>query len=410
MHEQDHWDEICHLFSGGDGSSPAAAIQIHMECVPPDFRDMMGIRLEYTWINRYYPGSQVLEQQMVEQNGLFDMIRLKLPSGETKELYFEISTLFSKEPQEPLPNGDSEETQQARQLKLALLIGAAVVGLIAGFYRSDNRAHSEPSQTPMERLLQEERARQAEPFGSEALAARTAKTMDFRGTPEQTHTLADFYPDAVARQRAHHLFAKNFLPRHLRQDPESFFADYYLDPALLLGDKALQPAPDPVRMIQVRWAFMEIEAGLVPRPQYVYGGPTVFRRVSDLRMVFRQIANHPIALVQMPLPEQPGQAYFVGAMLMARMDKPQAWCYSEVRYFTLDATTNGLTGTPATGVLREWLRPGVPHFQSVVIPVQEEAFLQALKQRVENSGQPSSGMSTPVDDRWNTFAHLGFNQ
>jgi hypothetical protein len=185
MIEQDHWDEISHLFSGGDGSSPDAAIQIHMESVPPDFRDMMGIRLEYTWIDRHYPGAQLLEQQMVEQNGLFDMIRLKLASGETKALYFEISTLFSKEPQVPPPNGDPEETQQARQLKIALLIGAAVVGLIAGLYRSDNRGHSEPSPSPMEQLLKEERARQAEPFGSEALAARTAKTMDFRGIREE---------------------------------------------------------------------------------------------------------------------------------------------------------------------------------------------------------------------------------
>ena len=56
-----------------------------------------SIRYEYQWINDHYPGSQP-QQQALTKHGKkpYDIITIKTASGETLEIYFDISSFFGK--------------------------------------------------------------------------------------------------------------------------------------------------------------------------------------------------------------------------------------------------------------------------------------------------------------------------
>jgi hypothetical protein len=60
----------------------------------------VGVGAEYSWLNRTYPGSDPLLQSLVEVDIKgkgkihFDRIKIRLPNGLEKEVYFDISSFF----------------------------------------------------------------------------------------------------------------------------------------------------------------------------------------------------------------------------------------------------------------------------------------------------------------------------
>lgn len=71
------------------------------------YTHVLGIASEYEWIRRRYPGSKTLVQSLttldvIEGKGEykgeqihFDVIKIGLPDGREKEIYFDISSFFS---------------------------------------------------------------------------------------------------------------------------------------------------------------------------------------------------------------------------------------------------------------------------------------------------------------------------
>lgn len=67
----------------------------------------LGVGAEYEWKKRRYPGNQMILQQLVEMDlgksksgkkgrkKFFDVLKIKLSDGRTKEIYFDISSFFN---------------------------------------------------------------------------------------------------------------------------------------------------------------------------------------------------------------------------------------------------------------------------------------------------------------------------
>jgi hypothetical protein len=70
--------------SAGDGLSAKTAIKVS------------GIPEERAWIERHYPGAKVVSQSLLMGKGPMDLIEIELASGETRRLYFDISSFFGK--------------------------------------------------------------------------------------------------------------------------------------------------------------------------------------------------------------------------------------------------------------------------------------------------------------------------
>ena len=74
-----------------DGSTPAAAIVIEA----PDTRT--GIAQEYAYIRRTYPGWERVRQALIEHEGRrYDRITIRSPAGETRDVFFDITSFFGK--------------------------------------------------------------------------------------------------------------------------------------------------------------------------------------------------------------------------------------------------------------------------------------------------------------------------
>lgn len=170
---------------------------------------------------------------------------------------------------------------------------------------------------------------------------------------EEQRRLAEFYPDPAVRQELHYLFAHQFLPAYVAQNPRAFFL--YLTGTEHQGKHL--PAMDPTRFIQSRWCMMEERAGLLPEPanaQELLNRP--FRRVMDLEAALETIAGKSAAIIQMPTPEDPPEntlarplAWFVAVV---QMQSDSARCFTLER--TL-ATAGSDARFAAYGLLCEWI-------------------------------------------------------
>lgn len=54
------------------------------------------MKAQRDWLNRYYPGAQVTAQSLLSGPPAMDLITISLPSGEEREIYFDISSYFGK--------------------------------------------------------------------------------------------------------------------------------------------------------------------------------------------------------------------------------------------------------------------------------------------------------------------------
>ena len=78
-------------YSTGDGLSKETAIVISGAT---DTR--AGIEAEYRWIETHLPGTTIESQSLVMGPKPLDAFTVKLPSGETRKVYFDISAFFGK--------------------------------------------------------------------------------------------------------------------------------------------------------------------------------------------------------------------------------------------------------------------------------------------------------------------------
>lgn len=79
------------LTSQGDGSS--ADLAVDLSAARTEFE---GIQAEKVWLNQHYPGARVKSQSLIAGKKMMDLLTIVLPSGEEREVYFDISSFFGK--------------------------------------------------------------------------------------------------------------------------------------------------------------------------------------------------------------------------------------------------------------------------------------------------------------------------
>ena len=78
-------------YSGGDGTSLQQAVVISA----PNSR--VGVDAEYRWILQRFPGAQPTGTSLLMVEGrAYDSIDVRMPKGETRTFYFDISSFFGK--------------------------------------------------------------------------------------------------------------------------------------------------------------------------------------------------------------------------------------------------------------------------------------------------------------------------
>jgi hypothetical protein len=78
-------------FRGGDGSSFESAIIIHA----PD--NASGVRAEYDYIKRRYPGYRFVGQALANRSGkVYDIMTFFSADGKKRVLYFDITQFFGR--------------------------------------------------------------------------------------------------------------------------------------------------------------------------------------------------------------------------------------------------------------------------------------------------------------------------
>lgn len=74
-----------------NGSSPELAVDLSGSRTESE-----GIQAEKAWLEQHYPGARVKSQALLLGPPVMDMLTITLPSGEEREIYFDISSYFGK--------------------------------------------------------------------------------------------------------------------------------------------------------------------------------------------------------------------------------------------------------------------------------------------------------------------------
>jgi len=177
--------------------------------------------------------------------------------------------------------------------------------------------------------------------------------------------LLAYYPDASIRYQVHYEFAHRFLPQYVYDDPYRFF------------QPICQAAP--TLFIHMTWDMFLHRAGLIRGDR--------LRRVSDLTMNLQRLAGRLAALIEMPTPEAPNQAFFVAAVLLAESAPPEPSPSNvSARVFTLEAEHKA-TAIAGEAIVGEWARDG-RHFNYGRNPSNREAFLQWIVKQLTGKKAP----------------------
>lgn len=74
-----------------DGLSFERAVPIVAE------NSVEGVPKEYDWLRRHYPGWRRLRQELLRQEGrTYDRLTIVSPTGETRQVYFDITAFFGR--------------------------------------------------------------------------------------------------------------------------------------------------------------------------------------------------------------------------------------------------------------------------------------------------------------------------
>jgi hypothetical protein len=192
---------------------------------------------------------------------------------------------------------------------------------------------------------------------------------------EDLKPLAVFYPDPDQRYQMHYLFAHRFLPEYVHSNPYAFF--------MYLYSQDIEGGPmDPTRFIQSRWDMFENRIGLAPTPGDRMP-EQLFRRVEDLTMTTAKLHSRAGALVRMPNPEHPTEAFFVGIVLEGLADDVRKWPRDvQARVFTLEAEINREAQSEPTGVVCEWSRDETHLNHGIMVSASSEAFRAAISELI----------------------------
>jgi len=74
-----------------DGSTPELAVDLSTAR-----NEMDGMLAQKAWLDEHYPGARVKSQSLIMGRKVMDLLTLELPSGEEKDVYFDISSYFGK--------------------------------------------------------------------------------------------------------------------------------------------------------------------------------------------------------------------------------------------------------------------------------------------------------------------------
>lgn len=78
-------------YAGGNGSSIENAVVI----LGAD--EMSGVRAEYSWLDKHFPGWKGENQSLLSQKGKdYDVMDFTLPDGSKHTIYFDITDYFGK--------------------------------------------------------------------------------------------------------------------------------------------------------------------------------------------------------------------------------------------------------------------------------------------------------------------------
>jgi len=121
------------------------------------------------------------------------------------------------------------------------------------------------------------------------------------------------------------------------------------------------------------------------------------RRVSDLTMNLQQLAGRFVALIEMPTPEGPTEAFFVAVALLADFAPREPSTKNvSARVFTLEAE-HKKTAVAGEAIVGEWTRDGT-HLNYGRSPCNPEAFLHWITCELARLGQNGLGAaSTRLD-------------
>jgi len=195
---------------------------------------------------------------------------------------------------------------------------------------------------------------------------------------EDERTLREFFPDAQARSNAHRLFAHQFLPPYVHQNPYAFFHGVF-------GPDLPGDGTGPLRFIQARWMMFEEIFRVNQRSPLER---VIFRRVADLAISAHEAAGRPVALVTMPAPEQPTEAFFVAIVLMESSMDLKRWSRDALaRYFTLERSdVSPASAEGSVGLFCEWTKDGRRLNSGKSIPAEPGKFLEAVKAALQAGG------------------------
>lgn len=79
-------------YSGGNGTTKEQAIVI-----AGAGNSMEGVPAEYAWIQHHLPGAKIRSQALLTGSRQYDLFEVELPSGETRQVYFDITSFFGKD-------------------------------------------------------------------------------------------------------------------------------------------------------------------------------------------------------------------------------------------------------------------------------------------------------------------------
>ena len=90
--KQQHTEQATHQpWSGGDGSSQQHAVIISAR------NEEEGADAEHLWADANMPGGREVSQSLIRENDrMYDSVVLKRESGETRQVYFDITSFFGK--------------------------------------------------------------------------------------------------------------------------------------------------------------------------------------------------------------------------------------------------------------------------------------------------------------------------
>ncbi|HWF18227.1 MAG TPA: hypothetical protein VG754_03125 [Verrucomicrobiae bacterium] len=202
--------------------------------------------------------------------------------------------------------------------------------------------------------------------------------------PDENRTFREFFPDPKLRHTMHYNFAHRFLPQYIHRNPYAFFSYIFRRDAPGLP-------MEPNRFLHSRWmAFEENIKGTM------WQNVNSFRRVTDMTMSLHEAAGRPVALVQMPNPEQPAEAFFVAATLLAS-PAPEGWSRDVLaRVFTLEALSPLFPESRTHGMFCEWLKNGRHANYGIGYTPEHGAFLQGVTVALQVE-LPESASFTPSE-------------